>query len=96
MSEYSMFRLAGRDVAGFGASRSAAPAWMTYIQVDDADRAAAKVTEAGGSLVREPFDSLEGGRMAIVADPAGRRVRGLAARGAQRRRSSSTSRARGR
>jgi predicted enzyme related to lactoylglutathione lyase len=70
-SDYSMFRLRGRDVAGLGGERVEPAAWTTYIQVDDADRAAAAVTEAGGSLVREPFDSLDGGRMAIAADPAG-------------------------
>jgi uncharacterized protein len=69
--EYSMFRLRGRDVAGLGGEPVAPAAWTTYIQVDDADRAAAAVTDAGGSLVREPFDSLDGGRMAIAADPAG-------------------------
>jgi uncharacterized protein len=69
--EYSMFRLRGRDVAGLGSEPVEPAAWTTYIQVDDADRAAAAVPQAGGSLVREPFDSLDGGRMAIVADPAG-------------------------
>ena len=39
--------------------------------VDDADAVAAKVEAAGGSLVREPFESLDGGRMAIIRDPAG-------------------------
>jgi predicted enzyme related to lactoylglutathione lyase len=69
--EYSMFRLRGRDVAGLGGEPIEPAAWTTYVQVDDADGAAAAVTEAGGSLVREPFDSLDGGRMAIAADPAG-------------------------
>ena len=39
--------------------------------VDDADALAERAVKAGGSLVAEPFDSLDGGRMAIVADPAG-------------------------
>jgi predicted enzyme related to lactoylglutathione lyase len=69
--EYTMFRLRGRDVAGAGQRAGAAPAWTTYTWVDDADATAATVTEAGGSLVAEPFDSLDGGRMAIAADPAG-------------------------
>jgi predicted enzyme related to lactoylglutathione lyase len=69
--EYSIFRLRGRDVAGLGSEPVEPAAWTTYIQVDDADRAAAAVTQAGGRLVREPFDSLDGGRIAIAADPAG-------------------------
>ena len=34
-------------------------------------RLAERAVEAGGRLVTEPFDSLDGGRMAIVEDPAG-------------------------
>jgi predicted enzyme related to lactoylglutathione lyase len=69
-----MCRLRGRDVAGIGERASGAPepaAWGTYVWVDDADTAAARATEAGGAVVVEPFDSLDGGRMAILADPEG-------------------------
>jgi uncharacterized protein len=69
--EYSMFRLRGRDVAGLGGEPVEPAAWTTYIQAEDVDAAATAVTEAGGSLVREPFNSLDGGRIAIAADPAG-------------------------
>jgi hypothetical protein len=69
--EYTRFRLRGRDVAGAGAHESAAPAWTTYVWVDDADETARRVAAAGGAAVREPFESLDGGRMAIVADPQG-------------------------
>jgi predicted enzyme related to lactoylglutathione lyase len=69
--EYSMFRLRGRDIAGLGGEGVEPAAWTTYVQVDDADAAAARAAEAGGSVVRAPFDSLDGGRIAIVADPAG-------------------------
>jgi uncharacterized protein len=69
--EYSMFRLRGRDVAGLGERAGAPPAWTTYVWVDDADSTAEAATEAGGSVILEPFDSLDGGRIAIVGDPAG-------------------------
>ena len=69
--DYSMFRLRGREVAGLGGQAIEPVAWTTYVQVDDAAAAAQRVTEAGGSVLREPFDSLEGGRIAVVADPAG-------------------------
>jgi uncharacterized protein len=69
--DYSMFRLRGREVAGLGGQAIEPAAWTTYVQVDDAAAAAERVTEAGGSVLREPFDSLEGGRIAVVADPAG-------------------------
>ena len=66
-------RLRGRDVAGLGAvaGEEVPPNWVTYVWVADADATASKVREAGGSLVREPFDALDGGRIAIAADPAG-------------------------
>jgi predicted enzyme related to lactoylglutathione lyase len=69
--EYSIFQHRGRDAAGLGAGDALPPAWTTYVWVDDADATAAAALAAGGTLVREPFDSLDGGRIAIVADPAG-------------------------
>jgi predicted enzyme related to lactoylglutathione lyase len=71
--DYSMARLRDRDVAGFGSPRpDGAPAqWTTYVWVESADGTAAKVRDAGGSVEAEPFDALDGGRIAVVADPAG-------------------------
>jgi predicted enzyme related to lactoylglutathione lyase len=69
--EYSLFQLRGRDVAGIGARAGVPAAWTTYIWVDDVDATAAAVVTAGGRLTTEPFDSLDGGRIAIAADPAG-------------------------
>jgi predicted enzyme related to lactoylglutathione lyase len=43
-----------------------APNWL----VTSADQAAARVTEAGGHIVVEPFD-IPVGRVAVVADPFG-------------------------
>jgi uncharacterized protein len=47
------------------------PAWSTYVSVADADATAAKVAEAGGSVLGEPMDVMDLGRMAIFADPTG-------------------------
>jgi uncharacterized protein len=69
--DYSMFRLRGRDVAGLGGEAVEPAAWTTYMQVEDADATSAAITHAGGTLIREPFDSLDGGQIAIAADPAG-------------------------
>jgi predicted enzyme related to lactoylglutathione lyase len=69
--EYTLFTHRGLEVAGAGRPARGGGAWTTYVWVDDADAVADRVVEAGGSLVTEPFDSLDGGRMAIVADPAG-------------------------
>jgi predicted enzyme related to lactoylglutathione lyase len=71
--EYTMARHRGREVAGLGSPRpDAIPAqWTTYVWVDSADDAVAKVRDAGGSVLSGPFDALDGGRIAIIADPAG-------------------------
>ena len=45
--------------------------WNTYIWVDSADEAASKVGAAGGTVVAEPFDVFDAGRMAVCADPEG-------------------------
>lgn len=47
------------------------PAWSTYVSVEDADATTARVREAGGTVMAEPMDVMELGRMAIFADPAG-------------------------
>jgi predicted enzyme related to lactoylglutathione lyase len=47
------------------------PFWMIYFAVDDADRAAADIGAAGGTVHREPADIPGTGRFAVVADPQG-------------------------
>jgi predicted enzyme related to lactoylglutathione lyase len=66
--------LRGRDVAAVASRPEGAPpvtAWTTYVWVEDASETVAKVIEAGGRVVKELFESLDGGRIAIVADPSG-------------------------
>jgi predicted enzyme related to lactoylglutathione lyase len=73
--KYFICTLRDRDVAAISSERGggtpSVPAWGTYIWVESADDTVAKVTEAGGSVVMEPFDLLDAARMAVVADPAG-------------------------
>ncbi len=69
-----MCSLRGRDVAAIASRPNAAPdvtAWTTYVWVDDVDATIAKARDAGGSTLVEPFDALDGGRIAVIADPAG-------------------------
>lgn len=47
------------------------PVWTTYVTVDDAAAAAARVEAAGGAVYRPPMDVMDAGRMAVVADPVG-------------------------
>ena len=45
--------------------------WFTYIEVDDVDARVTAVAEAGGEVIRPPFDVPEIGRIAIVKDADG-------------------------
>src|SRR4051794_6130273 len=66
---------ASASPAGPGASPAGTAdtpaAWTTYVQVASVEDTVAKAREAGGAIVAPPFDSLDGGRIAILADPAG-------------------------
>jgi predicted enzyme related to lactoylglutathione lyase len=72
--KHFMCRLRGRDVAAVASRPEASPtepAWGTYVWADSAEDTAARAVDAGGSVVMEPFDALDGGRIALIADPAG-------------------------
>lgn len=70
---YALAQLNGSDVAGIGAqmSEGAPTAWTIYIGTADATAAVQKAAEAGGTVISEPFDIGDQGRMAIVQDPTG-------------------------
>jgi uncharacterized protein len=71
---YFVAQLQGRDVAAVGSQPEGGPpaaAWNTYVSVASADDTAAEVQAAGGTALTDPFDVLDAGRMAVVADPAG-------------------------
>jgi hypothetical protein len=71
---YFIARLGSGSVAAVASLAEAAPpsaAWNTYIWVQSADEAAAKVVEAGGRVVTDPFEVMEAGRMAVCTDPEG-------------------------
>jgi hypothetical protein len=72
--EYFIGRLRGGDVAAVGSTPPGAPpmaVWSTYVWVESADDAASRVREAGGSVLAEPFDVMQAGRMAVFTDPEG-------------------------
>lgn len=74
---YSMARRYDADVAGvFGQqeherARGVPSHWNSYVTTDDAAVATARVKELGATVLAEPFDVFEAGRMAVLADPAG-------------------------
>jgi predicted enzyme related to lactoylglutathione lyase len=72
--KYFVARLRGGDVAAVGSIPEGAPqmaSWNTYVWVESADETAAKAVEAGGKALMEPFDVMDAGRMAVIADPEG-------------------------
>jgi hypothetical protein len=73
---YWVARLAGKPIAGLMDMRGIVPDedpphWLGYIEVDDIDRCVATIEANGGSIVRQPFDVPNVGRIAIGADPTG-------------------------
>src|SRR3954453_953520 len=72
--KYFIARIRGGDVAAVGSIPEGAPPmamWNTYVWVESADETASKATDAGGTVLMEPFDIMESGRMAVLADPEG-------------------------
>jgi predicted enzyme related to lactoylglutathione lyase len=70
--KYTMFEVGGQQVGGtMPPQMPGVPNhWHVYFAVADADAAAAKIKQLGGSVVVEPFDTPIG-KMAVAADPQG-------------------------
>jgi uncharacterized protein len=69
---YTMCFLRGRRVAAISAMHDPARVfWNVYLATDDCDRSAERARAAGGTLLIEPMDVMDQGRMAIVRDPVG-------------------------
>jgi uncharacterized protein len=72
---YTMLRLNGKDTGALyekGEMMKDVPThWMSYISVANADEIAAKAKSLGGTVVKEPFDVMDVGRMAVITDPTG-------------------------
>lgn len=74
---YVMFQIDGKNVAGGGqldpatAEQGVPPNWTSYVNQEDVDAVAARITEAGGNVMMSPMDVFDSGRMAIGTDPTG-------------------------
>ena len=70
--KYTMVQVGGKEVGGTMPPQTAGMPnhWHVYFAVADADAAAAKIRELGGSVMAGPFDTPIG-KMAVVADPQG-------------------------
>jgi uncharacterized protein len=72
---YTMIHLGDRGVGALYTKRkeeaNLPPHWNSYVTVEKADAAAAKAKQLGGTLLMEPFDVMDVGRMAVIQDPTG-------------------------
>lgn len=72
---YTMFSQRGRSVAAASPTppnmTGAPPSWTTYVTVADVDSSVAAISGAGGTVVMEPMDVFDSGRMAVATDPSG-------------------------
>ena len=74
---YTMLRKNGKEVGELYElmpelkAENVPPHWLSYALVDNADESAAKAKELGATLLKEPFDVMSYGRMAVIQDPTG-------------------------
>ncbi len=72
---YAVFQIEGRDVgaayAVSGDERHEPPHWNSYVSVASADEAAERAASLGGTVLDEPSDIPDAGRMAVLQDPTG-------------------------
>lgn len=72
---YTMLNLNGKVVGALyqkGEEMKEVPThWASYVSVTSADEIAAKAKALGATVVMEPFDVMEAGRMAVITDPTG-------------------------
>jgi uncharacterized protein len=69
---YTMLKKGGKNVTALSGARDGQPSvWNSYVTVESADDSAAAAGEQGGTVVMEPFDVMDVGRMAVIQDPTG-------------------------
>jgi predicted enzyme related to lactoylglutathione lyase len=72
---YTMLQKKGRDVGALypmgPEQKGIPPHWGSYVAVENANDAAAHAKELGATVMLEPFDVMEHGRMAVIQDPTG-------------------------
>lgn len=71
---YTMCLLRGKKVAAMMPNPDAAATefwWNVYLATDDLDATVLRANDAGGTMLAEPMDVMDQGRMAIMRDPAG-------------------------
>ena len=74
---YTIFTREGKDAAALYTLNAdmkkmgVPPSWASYISVEDADATAKKAKTLGGTVLKDAFDVMDHGRMAVITDPQG-------------------------
>jgi predicted enzyme related to lactoylglutathione lyase len=72
---YTMARIGGKEAAAMyqqgEREQGIPPNWHSYVTVESVDDTAARAKNLGATLVQEPFDVMDVGRMAVIRDPTG-------------------------
>ena len=71
---YLLAMVDGRMFGGIGSpmgDMEHPPVWSTYLATADADETARKVKDAGGTVIVEPMDVMDLGRMVVAQDTTG-------------------------
>jgi predicted enzyme related to lactoylglutathione lyase len=72
MGLYQLISVDGHDFGGIMTdARLPRPAWLVYFRVDGIERAAARIAEAGGQVIRGPMEVPGGGWIVNGLDPEG-------------------------
>jgi len=72
MGLYQLFSVEGRDLGGIMTdARFPRPAWLVYFRVDGIERAAARISQAGGQVINGPMEVPGGGWIVNGLDPEG-------------------------
>ena len=74
---YTMFKIDGLNICACSqqqegeAKAGVPPHWNSYVSVDDVDQTVKVADAAGATVIAPPFDVMDIGRMAVLADPTG-------------------------
>jgi uncharacterized protein len=68
---YTILQKDGHDLGAMYQSKDIPPNWASYISVENADDSAKKAQSLGANVLAPPFDVMDIGRMAVIADPQG-------------------------
>ena len=70
-SVYTMLQVDGHDLGALYENKEHPPAWNSYVNTTSVDDAAKKAKDLGANVIAPPFDVMDVGRMAVIADPQG-------------------------